>query len=200
MPSFEPLAPTSDVVFTTSKARWRTLGIHDSSDLDVYVMQAIAYVSEITGRYFSDWPAPTYEEDFGVVDIYGMSTAAGAALPLAASPVKIPLAQAAVRMRTEQLVFQAQPGYLDTVTDDAISSFSAGPYSESRGDATRRGEEKTLNSMRGLNDLLWALMTEDRYSFWMAFTTNTHAPAFQVEEVSWAMVGRSYGLARSAWA
>lgn len=197
MPTFTFTAPTSDDIYAMSKAKWRQLGITASTDLDNYVLQATAYVIEMTGRYFSDWPAPVYEEDGGAaLDIYGFAMSAGAALPISGTPVKAPLMIQAVRMRTEQLVFQAQEGYLDTVTDDAIQSFSAGPYSETRGDASRRGEEKTLNAWRGLNDLLWTLMTEDRYSFWLSFITGAHTPAFAVEEVAWDLIGKDYGIGR----
>lgn len=178
MPVIPPATtPTSDDVYGWSRVKWAKLGITSASDLDEPMLEANAYLVTMTGRYFTDWPAPTSFEG---------------AMPLAATPELIPLARQALRMRVEQIVLQKQPGYVGTVTDDALLSMSVGSYSETRRDPTRRGEEKILNLWTGLNDLLWALMTEERFAFWLAFVSNQHAPAFAVEEVNWSAIGKDF--------
>lgn len=184
-------APTPDEIFEKSKLKWRKLGYPSATDIEEQVAQALAYVSIVTGRYFD--PASTY-------------------LPLMANYLEAPvalnstgealylLAKQAVRMRTEQIVMQEQAAYIDTITDDAIQSFSAGPYSETRRDPTRRGEQKALNTWGGLNELLWLLMTGERYDYWVSNLTGTHTPDFVVEEVDWSLIGKSFpfGSAYSA--
>ena len=112
---------------------------------------------------------------------------------------------AAVRMRSEQIVLQARTDQLETSADiDMIASFSAGLYSE-----TRRGVNDTakpprmLNPWPPLNDLLWLLLglfpgenndlVGDRYDYWLALLMGTNAPAWQTVEVDW---GRGMGLMR----
>lgn len=170
-----PTMPTSDDVYAASKVKWRKLGVNEAADLDDAVIQSAAYLAVMTGRYFSDWPVPATIE--GALSVNG-------------TPEWIPLMRQAHRMRVEQIVSQQQPGYVATVTDDVIQSMSVGGYSETRRDPTRRGEEKTLNLWPGLNDLLWALMTPERYDYWIAYTSGAHAPAFSVEEVDWSMIGK----------
>ena len=167
--------PTSAEVYEASFVTWRRLKITDSAQLDPQVVQAAAYLTMVTGRYFSDFPPPT---SFPGMDI-------------AVTPELIPLFVEAHRMRVEQIISQQQPGYVDTVTDDAIASMNVGSYSESRRDPTRRGESKALNLWTGLNDLLWGLMTDERYDHWTALLTGTHAPAFEVQEVDWALIGKT---------
>lgn len=174
-PTFDYTAPTSDAVFNASRLKWQKLGVTSSTDLDEALMQSIAYVTTVTGRYFSDWPVPTSFDG---------------PLPINTSPELVPMLRQVVRMRVEQIIEQEQPGYISTVTDDSLLSMSVGSYSETRRDPTRRGEEKILNLWTSLNDLLWTLMTPDRYDYWLSYTSGIHAPAFQVEEVNWGLIGK----------
>lgn len=167
--------PTSDEVYEASFVRWQKLKITDPGQLDAQVVQAAAYLAVMTGRYFSDFPAPT--------SFVGMD--------LAATPELIPLMVEAHRMRVEQIISQQQPGYVDTATDDLIQSMSVGSYSETRRDPGRRGEQKLLNLWPGLNDLLWSLMTPERHDYWTALLTGVHDPAYFVEEVNWGLIGKT---------
>lgn len=169
-------APTADDVYAESKLPWRRLGYPDATSIEHLILDAVGYVTWITGRYFSD---------------FGYPQGIDGAEPIAAEPVLTRGLRRAVRMRAEQLAKQDQPGYIDTATDDLIASFSAGPYSESRRDPTRRGEQRILNMWPGLNDLLWQLMTEERFEYWRLILGMANAPAFSVEEVDWSLVGKS---------
>lgn len=170
-----PNAPTEQEIYASSKLRWSKFKITGAQDLEEPLLEALSYITTMTGRYFVDWPAPGSFSD---------------AMSLAATPELIVLARQATRMRVEQIVEQKQPGYIDTATDDVISGMSVGAYSETRRDPTRRGEEKILNLWPALNDLLWVLMTPERYDYWIAYITGKSAPAFSVEEVDWALVGK----------
>lgn len=78
-----------------------------------------------------------------------------------------PLIGQAVQMRTEQEAFQAQNGYIDSASDDVVATLSVGGFSQTRTDPGRRGEQRQLNSWQALGNLLWLLMTEDRYVYWI---------------------------------
>lgn len=78
----------------------------------------------------------------------------------------------AIQMRTEQVTFQSQNSYVDDATDDVVTTFSVGGYSQSKTDPTRRGEEKSLNTWQALANVLWACMTPDRFYFWEAFLSS----------------------------
>lgn len=105
-----------------------------------------------------------------------------------------PIALGVSRMRTEQIAFMAQPDYVETINDDAVASFSAGSYSESRTSLAQRGitTEKALNCWPELNDSLWMLMgpptdgaVDDAREMWLALLTGQVPPAFGVTEVDW---------------
>jgi hypothetical protein len=179
-------APTTDEVFASSHLKWRKLGVADAPALAEPLAEAVAYVAVVTGRYFDDQTPPR-----------GNQLTAPEAL--AGTTDLVPLARKAVRMRTEQIVKHDQPGYVDTVTDDMVASFTAGPYSESRHDPTRRGETKMLNSWPGLSEILWLLVTEERYDYWISYLMNIHAPAFAVEEVDWSLVGKDFAFGSASF-
>lgn len=179
------IAPTSDWVYGKSRLRWSRLGIASAADLDEVLEDAIGYVTWITGRYFSDFiPTAITGLDSGPV------STSYTPVPIVDTPELIRLFWKVVRMCVEQEVMQSQRGYVDTVTDDGIASFTAGPYSESRKDPTRRGEQKMLNSWPGLNSLLWQLMTDDRREYWNMVLGGANVPAFSIEEVDWGLIGR----------
>lgn len=171
--------PTAEEVFKASRLKWSKLGYPSASDLEDIRIGAAAYLVEMTGHYWSDWPAPT-----------------GFAGVMLTEPELIPLARVALRLRVEQEVLQGQVDYTDTANDDLISSMSVGGYSESRRDtATLRGgryaSKPMLNTNPGLNSLLEALMTEERYEFWLYRLQGSYPPDFQIEEVNWTLVGKS---------
>jgi hypothetical protein len=176
--------PTSDEVYAASKLKWQKLKITSATDLDDYVIGAGAYIISTTGRVWADWPMPTSFTDAALLTV---------------TPELIALARKAHIMRVEQVVQQDQPGYAGTASDDLIQSMSVGSYSETRRDtATIRGGRQAakplLNTHPGLNALLEALMTEERFDFWRYRLTGVTPPAMQVEEVNWTLVGKDlYG-------
>lgn len=154
--------PDAASVRVMSKVNFDDLGYSDDTDLQVVVDQANAYFEWVTGRPL-DTTMPS-----------GLA----------------PLAAQAVRMRSEQVAFQAQEDYVDTATDDVISSFSAGTYSETRRDPTKR---ILVNSWGALNDLLWMAMTPEKYDYWQELLSGVIAPSFEITEVAWshAMLGEA---------
>jgi hypothetical protein len=140
--------------------------------LQVKVDEGIAYLSQVTGRTF-DPPPPD---------------------------VVLPVLNAALRMRVEQLVMQSQDDVVETAGDfDLIGSFSAGSYSETRreiGETTR-----VLNPWPALEEMLWLLMTstpaevaaggnaavDERLDYWRwVLGLGTVAPSWAMVEVNWA--------------
>jgi hypothetical protein len=118
-----------------------------------------------------------------------------------------PIAQLAVRMRTEQVVMQGQEDTVETAGDvDLISSFSAGAYSETRKDPERRAEQRALNPWPALNDVLWMLLglvpgednelVDGRRDYWRYILGMApNPPAWSTVEVDWSqgLSGNSLG-------
>jgi hypothetical protein len=97
-----------------------------------------------------------------------------------------PLVQQAVKGLSELTAYQDSPEYLETLSDfDLISSFSAGPYSESRRSPEDARKARMLVAWPWLSDLLWNLLTPDQYNYWTEFFLDTPPPAFEVTEVNW---------------
>jgi hypothetical protein len=97
-----------------------------------------------------------------------------------------PLVQQAVQGLAEMLTYQTSAENLETLSDfDLIKSFSAGPYSETRRDAGDAMKARLLVAWPWLSDLLWGLLTPDRYDYWTAFFGGQNAPAFAVTEMDW---------------
>lgn len=154
--------PDAASVDAMSQVVFEDLGYSvDDGTLQVLVDQAIGYIEWVSGRFLDE------------------------NLPITLDV----LATQAVRMRTEQIAFQSQPDYIETATDDAVASFSAGSYSETRRDQTRRGEQKALNAWGALSELLWMLMTDDKWDYWTGFLSGVHGPAFAVTEIAWSSFG-----------
>lgn len=105
------------------------------------------------------------------------------------------IALRAVALRAAQVAVQSEDDYAGTVNDDSISSFSIGPYSETRRDPSRRGEQKALNVWPALEQALWLLLAltpgevnplvDERHDYWLAQLAGVHAPAFSLTEVDW---------------
>jgi hypothetical protein len=126
----------------------------DDDPLQRIVDAAIAYIAKVTGRQ-----------------------------PLTSVPDEdVILAEDAVRMRTEQLVMQSRAETVESSTDDQVRSFSAGSYSETRFDR-KKGTERVLNTWPALEEILWALMTEDAKEQWIADLGGEPAPAFEIAEI-----------------
>jgi hypothetical protein len=99
-----------------------------------------------------------------------------------------PLVQQAVKGLAELTAYQDSPEYLETLADfDLIQNFSAGPYSESRRSPREAMEARMLVAWPWLSNMLWGLMTPDKFDFWTAFfDPKRTAPAFAVQEVDWS--------------
>lgn len=141
----------------------------DDLAIDLMVASAVASVSEIVGRTLD------------------------ATLPARLAP----LARQAVRMRTEQLAYQAQPDSVETSSDETLTSFSAGGYSETRRGPVRQGGTgggvPALTGWPALDSLLWLLMTDERREYWrFEFDASAGpAPYSAVTEVDWSGTGGS---------
>lgn len=187
-------APTGDEIYNRARLKWNRLGISGGADLAEQVSEAVSYIQQVTGRYFDDQTPPRFDgTTTPPLSYYGIVTASTPA-PLSADPNLYSNARRAVFLRSVQIVLHDQAGYQQSVAEDYIQSFSAGPYSESRHDPTRRGESRMINPWQELNDLLWLLLTEDRYSFWVSLLQNVHTPGFEVTEVDWGLIGKDVFL------
>jgi hypothetical protein len=87
---------------------------------------------------------------------------------------------------------EGRPGHVTSAADnEVIQSFTAGSYSESRRDPQRRGEQRSLNTWPALDELLWMIMTPERFSYWYGVVTGTPIASFAVEEIDWEHTGGS---------
>lgn len=111
-----------------------------------------------------------------------------------------PLALRATALRAAQLAVQGDDDYVGTVNDDAVQSFSIGPYSETRRDtSTLRGgrspAQERLNPWPQLEQILWLLLTllpgetnaqvDERRDYWRYMLQGQIPPAFALTEVDW---------------
>lgn len=158
--------PTVDDIRNWSQVNFARFGFSDDAKLQAVIDRATGYVTFITGQTLA---AP---------DASVSSTGDPADL--------VPLIQQAIQMRVEQVVMQGRPGHVDSAsTNEVVSSFTAGSYSETRRDPGRRGEQRSLNTWPALDELLWMLMTSDRFAWWWAYVTGQQIPSFAVEEIDW---------------
>lgn len=166
--------PDVEAITTWSKVPFDTLDAPFSEDdLEVALARAIGYVQFVTGRKLDS----TMPDEFAR------------------------LAEQATQMRVEQVVYQSQPDYSETGSDDQISTFSAGNYSETRRAPGERakaepGRIPPINSWPALNELLWMLCTDEKQDYWVAQFAEG-LPAFATTEVDWqdyiAMPGMNSG-------
>jgi hypothetical protein len=117
--------------------------------------RAATYVEIVTGQPATDTDAPLIAPSMATPEN-----------PVSDVVLRTLIGQA-VQMRCEQVLFQAQNGYVDDATDDVIASLSVGGFSQTKVDSSRRGEQRSLNSWRALADLLWLIMTYERYLYWI---------------------------------
>lgn len=151
------VAPTAAQMKEWSQLDFASLGFETDVKLGRIIARAVAALQQITGLSLS-----TVE------------------------PGIEPLVEQAVQGLTEQLAYQAQPDIVETLSDfDLISSFSAGPYSETRRSPGEAFKARMLNAWPWLSDLLWTLLTPDKIDFWNAYFGGDVAPAFAVSEVDW---------------
>lgn len=161
-------APTTADLRDTSKVDFEALGFSGDAELDRVMALADGYVIAVTGRQWATMP-----------------------------PYLELVAQQAAVMRAEQVMYRAQEDYQEAANDDVISAFSAGPYSETRTDQSKK--KLTLNSNPALAELLWLLLmttlaypdpaVDAMYDMWIQLLGGQHAPAFEVTEIDWSGSG-----------
>jgi hypothetical protein len=168
--------PTVDEIRLWSRVKFAREGYADDEKLANVIDRSAAYVSWVTGQR---------------VDAVTLD----ASMSPTGSPLDLePIMDQAIQMRVEQVVLQGRTGYLGSAAEmDVIQSFSAGGYSEQRargGFASRTGAaEKSINKWPSLEELLWMLMTEERFAFWLAFVSGQPLASFWVEEIDWRQAG-----------
>lgn len=97
-----------------------------------------------------------------------------------------PSVEQAVQGLAELTILQSSADNLETLADfDLIKSFSAGPYSETRRDGADAMKARMLVAWPWLNELLWGLLSPDKYDYWVSFFGGINAPAFAVTEMDW---------------
>lgn len=174
-------APDVATVKALSKVDFEGLDApFDDTELAVVVVQAEAWLTQITGRQFVTMPPPLE-----------------------------PIATQLVVMRTEQIALRQQEDYVEGANDDIIGSFSAGGYSETKHDPNRRGESRTINSNPSIAELLWMMLSpfpgypdenvDQMYDFWRSLLGGTNAPAFAVTEVDWSGTSDLHSVLASNW-
>lgn len=173
------VVPTSsDVRAALPQFGWAERGYAAGSPdpLDSLVEEAVSYVTVVTGRPI-DGTMPVILE---------------------------PIARRAITLRTAQDVLLSDDAYVETVNDDAIVSFSIGPYSETR--AQNKGWHGqaeapfggSLNPWAPLNQALWLLLTDAQRDYWRALLSGVNPPAFGLQEMDWTN-GRSGRIGLLGW-
>ena len=164
------VAPTAADVRGWTKLDLDELGYGDDSSLQVLVDRSVSNFTNITGQVLSALPDSL-----------------------------VPSAQEAIQGLVEQTVFRAQEDNLETLSDfDLISSFSAGGYSETRRSPDEMMKAKMINAWPWLNELLWQLLTPDKYDYWMAYFSGSFGPSFEVTPVNWGL-GAAVGEWDDPW-
>lgn len=154
-------APTPADIKGWSKLNFAEKGFSTDDDIQRLIDIAGSLLTNITGQTYADMP-----------------------------PEMVPMAEMAIRGFTEQLAFEQQVDYLETLADfDLIKSFGAGPYNETRRDPGEAFKARMLNAWPWLSDLLWKMLTPDKYDYWIEFFAPQEVPAWAVTEVEWGFTG-----------
>lgn len=144
-----------------SKIPFGQLGFPEGNPdpLQLWVDRALGFFYEITGRRLdSTWPGDLDEH----------------------------VAEYIVQRITEILAYQAQKAYVSSLSDfQTLSGFSAGSYSETRRSLTEIKQARMIVGDPALDSLLWPVMTDDKYDFWLEWMGGAARPAWGVTEVDW---------------
>lgn len=148
-------APTPDEIRYWSSVDFDILGFGEVERMRVLIERATEDVMNITGRTLESMP-----------------------------PELLRTAQLAIQLRVEQLAFQSQPDYVETLADfDLISSFSAGQYSETRRSVGEAVQAKVLSSNPALNGVLMGLLTPEKHDDYMLLLTGEPRPYIGFVEI-----------------
>lgn len=123
-------------------------------------------------------------------------------VPLEPVPLgMVPLAVRAVRLVTERGIVLADPDFVEEAAQGKrLRGFTAGPYSESYfapGDLHVRAHVQgrpQMDTEPAIDQVLWALATEDARLQWIAYATGQHVPAAAVTEFDHRRWPGSYGV------
>lgn len=166
------LPPTAVEIRADSQVKFARLGLSSDDDLQRVVDRSVAYIQYVTGQNLDALVPPD-----------GTSMTQEQLEPLVAQ---------AIQMRTEQVAMQGRQGHVDAAaSNEVISGFTAGSYSEQHRDPNRKKDSLSINTWPALDELLWMILTPDRFSWWWAFLTGNALPEFMVEEIAWGGVGGS---------
>lgn len=158
------LPPTVDDLKTWSRVDFTSLDApYTDDDLTIRIARACDYLTAYTGRPMDSTMPP----------------------PL------VNIAEEAVQLRVEQVCYQEQPDYVEVANDQAIQSFSAGNYSETRHEP---GRSRYAGATTGLPDLnpnaalnrdIWLLCTPAMQDYWRYIMQGVGAPTIATTEVDW---------------
>jgi hypothetical protein len=154
--------PTAADIRQWSKIPFGQLGFPDGTPdpLQRIVDVALGFFFEITGRRLdTTWPGNLDEH----------------------------VAEYTVQRIAEILAYQAQKSYVSTLQDfQVLSGFSAGSYSETRRSLTEIKQARMVVGDPALDSMLWPLMTDEKYDFWLEWAGGNPRPAWGVTEVDWS--------------
>lgn len=163
------IRPTTDDFRNWTQLKLAQLGYGEDTKLQPVLDRAIGYVLYVSGQK---------------LDALDTSLS-----PTAAVEDMEPLIGQAIQMRAEQVILQGRPGHVGSAADnEVVSSISVGSYSESRrapGFSRSGVSERSINTWPALEEILWMVMTPERYGYWWAFTSGKAIPDFWVEEMAW---------------
>lgn len=108
-----------------------------------------------------------------------------------------PLALRAVRMKTEKVVvLGTTKARVQGSTSGRLRSFTAGPYSETYFGPQDAAAVKTLDPDPELNEVLWALATDDMRDYWTYLWHGTVRPAATIQSFDFGLAPGGYRLPR----
>lgn len=107
----------------------------------------------------------------------------------------VALAKRAIVMKIEALVTSLGGTFQErraSMASGRLQSFSAGAYAESYFGPEAASKAGMLDPDQAINDVLWALCTEDKKAEWIAQWTGVQAPAAAVQSFEWGQRGGGY--------
>jgi hypothetical protein len=158
------MPPEAPEVRSESTIDFAAQGIDDRAYLG-WMREAVSLVQSLTGR------------------------ALDASLPAALRP----LALRAVRMKTEKVaLLGAAKQRSSSITGGNLRSISAGPWSESYFGPGEAASAKVLDPDPALNEVLWALATDDMRDYWRELWGMAVRPAAAVQGFDWGLAPGGY--------
>lgn len=107
----------------------------------------------------------------------------------------VALAKRAVVMKIEALVTSLGGTFAErrgSIQGGKLASFSAGAYAESYFGPEAAAQAGRLDPDQAINDILWALTTEEKRAEWLAQWRGIEKPAAMAQSFEWGQSGRQY--------